>query len=71
MKGLSSCARVSLKQAIRYQTGLNSGDVKEYYERHFPHEEWRLVADKTSYNGYMGLGFTPKDLILMNKTFLD
>ncbi|APC44296.1 hypothetical protein [Pseudoalteromonas phage PH357] len=70
MKGLSSCARVSLKQAIRYQTGLNSGSVKEYYERHFPDDNWRRIADKSHHSSYMELGFTPKDLILMRNTFL-
>lgn len=67
---LSSGVRVSLKQAIRYQTGLNSGNVTEYYQRHFPEEDWRLITDKSHHSSYMGLGFTPRDLILMSDTFL-
>ena len=69
MKGLSSGAKVSLKQAIRYQTGLNSGSVFDYYYRHY--NVSMLNTDGEIHSMYMQLGFTPKDLILMNKTFLD
>lgn len=68
---LSSGARISIKQAIRYQTGLNSGSVLDYYHRHFPDDEWRLVADKSHHSSYMELGYTPNDLITLKKTFIN
>lgn len=71
---LSSGARVSIKQAIRYQTGLNSGSVFDYYHRHYSHihgDMKQMLSDKEVHEMYMSLGYTPKDLITLKKTFID
>lgn len=63
---LSCGVRVSIKKAIRYQTGINSGDVVDYYYRHSNVKV--MTREKLIHTKYMDLGFTPEDLIILSKS---